>query len=76
MIERKTINYSVVSAYEKIEGGIKKAVVTIEGVDGLRYQGKVYSYIGEDSAQNYALAQRNAVLNMVKNMEGEFYYGH
>lgn len=75
MIERKTINYSVVSAYEKIEGGIKKAVVTIEDADGLRYQGKVYSYIGEDSAQNYALAQRHAVLNMIKNMEGEFYYG-
>ena len=75
MIEYKTINYSVVSAYEKIEGGIKKAVVTIEDADGLRYQGKVYSYISDDSEQNYALAQRQAVLKMVHNMEGEFYYG-
>lgn len=75
MIERKTINYSVVSACEKIEGGIKKTLVTIKDADGRYYQGKVYSYIGEDSAQNYALAQRHAVLKMVKNMEGEFYYG-
>ena len=76
MLERKTINYSVVSAYEKIEGEIKKIVVTIEDADGFRYKGKVCSYISDDSAQNYALAQRHAVLNMVHSMELEFYYGH
>ena len=75
MLEHKTINYSVVSACEKIEGGIKKTIVTIKDADGFRYTGKIYSYLCDDTEQNYALAQRQAVLKMVHNMEGEFYYG-
>ena len=73
MLGHKTINYSVISACEKIEGGIKKTIVIIEDADGFRYKGKIYSYLCDDSKQNYALAQRQAVLKMVHNMEGEFY---